>query len=117
MTNSINTSAITGKAMVVGAAAFMVGSVPPITAAIVGGTFALVSQVTKPFFREDGILSFIFNVAATTSMVNLLSKHSLTFGNTAYTTFLPILAILKIITFAGLIIGAGLLANAAYGKV
>jgi len=92
----------------------MVGSVPPLTAAIVGGTFALVSKVIEPFFRENGILSFIFSVAATTTLVNFLSSHSITLGGTAYTAFLPALAVFKIIAFAVVMMGVGLLSNAVY---
>jgi hypothetical protein len=84
------------QALEVGAAAFIVGS-DLVAATIVGGTFALVSQVTKPYFRESGTLSFILNMVMTSALINLSSKHFVILNKAACATFLPASTVIKII--------------------
>jgi len=70
MAHPINLSEVLKTGLLVGGAALIASPVTAPTAFVAGATFALIEQVTKPFFGDQGILSWIANAFITSCIVN-----------------------------------------------
>jgi hypothetical protein len=90
------------------------GSITPLTSLIVGATYSLVNQITKPFFQEKGILPIIFNTMVTTALVNYFVGYSLSLGKITRITFLPTILVLKIALVTAVVFFALAAGNQAF---
>lgn len=83
-THSIDFSEAIGNGISVAVCAVIIGT-NPVTALILGSVHALVDQVTKPFFQgRGGFFQTLFNMAATTGIVNTFSATPIKIGKVVY---------------------------------